>query len=228
MKQGYWNRILAVTLSFVVLLTTFFGCGPKGVTFPDENLEAAIRDVLGKPVGEEIMAAELANITLLEAYGSNITDLSGLEYCTNLVGLVLRDNDISDLSPLAGLAYLQQLNLRGNNISDISSLTSLSNMTELHLWGNNISDISPLAGLINLWWLELWENNISDISPLAGLINLERLSLEGNSISDIWPLVENSGLSLGDIVWLWDNPLNAISTDDYIPKLKQRGVAVDY
>ncbi|GAI41344.1 unnamed protein product, partial [marine sediment metagenome] len=77
-------RILAVTLSFVVLLTILVGCGPETVTFPDENLEAAIRDALGKPVGEEITAAELAKLTTLKAESSGIIDLSGLEYCTNL------------------------------------------------------------------------------------------------------------------------------------------------
>ena len=35
------------------------------VTFPDKNLEAAIRDALGKAPGEEITAAELAQLTIL-------------------------------------------------------------------------------------------------------------------------------------------------------------------
>jgi hypothetical protein len=39
-----WFRILAVTLSLLVLLVRIVGCsGPKSI-FPDKNLEAAIRD----------------------------------------------------------------------------------------------------------------------------------------------------------------------------------------
>ncbi len=93
-------RILAVTLSFVVLLIMLVGCGPKAATFPDENLEAAIRDALDKPAGEEITDVELANLTTLWALFSDITDLTGLEYCTNLTELNIYGNQISDISPL--------------------------------------------------------------------------------------------------------------------------------
>jgi len=51
------------------------------VAFPDKNLEAAVRDALDKPTGEEITVAELAEITVLEADNSGIADISGLEYC---------------------------------------------------------------------------------------------------------------------------------------------------
>jgi len=82
-------RILAVTLSLLVLVAMPVGCTGPTTIFPDGNLEAAIRDALGKPVGEEIMTAELANLTTLSALFSDITDLSGLEYCTNLTELWL-------------------------------------------------------------------------------------------------------------------------------------------
>jgi len=81
-----WFRILAVTLSLVVLLVMIVGCaGPKSI-FPDKNLEAAIRDALGKPVGEEITAAELANLTSLSVNSKAITDLTGLDLVTRVTG----------------------------------------------------------------------------------------------------------------------------------------------
>ena len=98
----------------------------------------------------------------------------------------------------------------------------------LALIKSNISDISPLAGLTNLQGLFLTSNNISDISPLAGLTNLETLDLTGNNISDLSPLVANSGLSVGDTVNLWSNPLSTASVDIYIPQLEQRGVDIGY
>jgi len=164
-------RILAVTLSFLVLVAMLVGCaGPKTVgLFPDENLEAAIRDALGKPPGEEITAAELAKLTTLKAESSGISDLSGLEYCTNLTELSLWENEISDISSLAPLTNLTVLYLYGNQIGDISSLASLTNLTMLFLEGNQISDISPLvenSGLgegDEIWLdgnkLELWEGS---------------------------------------------------------------------
>jgi hypothetical protein len=42
-------RILAVAISLIVSVAMLVGCGEsETVTFPDENLEAAVRDALGK------------------------------------------------------------------------------------------------------------------------------------------------------------------------------------
>ena len=159
------------------------------VTFPDENLEAAIKDGLGKPVGEEIIVVELAGLTKLEANGHGIADLSGLEYCTSLTELNLSRNSLSDVWPLAALANLTRLELNSSQIRDISGLSSLTNLTRLELNNNQISDISPLSSLANLTELSLVHNQISDISALAALANLTRLELNSNQIGDI------SGLS---------------------------------
>jgi hypothetical protein len=40
--------------------------------------------------------------------------------------------------------------------------------------------------------------------------------------------VENSGLSVGDKVYLGDNPLSTTSINVYIPQLEARGVTVTY
>ena len=157
------------------------------LAFPDANLEAVIRQVINKPEGH-IYISDIEPITTLNATDEGISDITGLEYCTNLQVLELRDNNISNLSPLSGLVNLRELDLWGNNISDISPLQNLTNLNILHLHQNNISDISPLASLIELGILHLPNNNISDISPLADLILLAGLDLEGNNISDISPL----------------------------------------
>ena len=49
--------------------------------FPDPNLEAAIRDEIGKPTGN-IYQSDLVGITDLNARDRGITDLTGLEYKT--------------------------------------------------------------------------------------------------------------------------------------------------
>ena len=201
-----WFRILAVILVFAVLPVMMVGCtGPKSV-FHDKNLEAAIRDALGKPVGTEMTTAELANLTSLSVNSKAITDLTGLEHCVNLKGLTLNFNNVSDISALAGL----------------------SNLERLYLESNNISDISALADLSDLQRVSLENNDISDISPLADLGNLETLWLAGNNISDISALIEYTGLSIGDIVYFDDNPLSEESINVFISQLVTRGVIVSY
>jgi len=127
----------------------------------------------------------------------------------------------SDMERLASLRA-EQL-----DISDLTGLEYATGLTQLYLWGNQISDLSPLAGLVNLTTLLLSSNQISDISALAGLTKLAQLSLAFNEISDIKPLVDNPGLSQGDTVYLWGNPLSSESINTYISQLRERGVIVE-
>jgi Leucine-rich repeat (LRR) protein len=199
------------------------------IAFPDPNLEAAIREAIGKPTGD-IYPSDLAGLTSLDAQGRSIVNLTGLEHCTDLMSVNLRDNQISNISPLANLTNLSYLylgenqisnispiahliNLRrlflySNQISDVSPLASLTSLSHLHLSDNQINDISPSISLTSLTYLALGENQISDISPLAGLTSLTRLFLISNQISDISPL---AGLtSLTDLA-LGENQISDIS-----------------
>ena len=116
------------------------------VTFPDANLDSAIRHALRSDRVGGIPVSELAELTVL-ATGS-VTDVTGIEHLVNLTKLNLSGlsyNRVSDLSPLTNLTSLTELNLLGNRISDLSPLASLTNLTELVLHNNEISDLSPLV-----------------------------------------------------------------------------------
>jgi len=192
----------------LAIIATCISCGGKGptdetvtdetaVTFPDSNLEAAIREAIGKPEGP-IHTSELEGLSFLAASRRDITDLTGLEYCTNLTHLSLAYNQVIGISPLASLTNLTWLDLAYNQVSDILPLAALTNLTVLHLSYNAISDISPLASLTNLTWLSLAYNQVSDISPLASLTNLTWLSLAHNQVvefSDISPLASLTNLT---------------------------------
>ncbi|MBA7603493.1 hypothetical protein ES703_10604 [subsurface metagenome] len=186
------------------------------VTFPDPNVEAAIREAIGKPTGD-IYRSDLEALTELHASDKGISDLTGLEYCVNLQELCLEgnlignlqplanlinlhsldldDNEISDSSPLSSLINLAVLKLGYNQIDNLSSLSSLTNLTELHLMNNEINDVSPLSSLTNLSRLWLTNNQISQISSLSSLTSLTYLMLGNNEIGDISPLVPLSNLN---------------------------------
>ena len=125
------------------------------VDIPDPNLRAAIETALSKAEGDPIASVEMENLTVLEASNANISDLTGLEFATNLTELALgpervanewkNSNAVKDLSPLAGLTRLTRLHLPNNSISDISVVADLTNLTWLNLWGNTISDIFSVA-----------------------------------------------------------------------------------
>ena len=141
--------------------------GGEPVEIPDGNLRAVISDSLGKARGAPINRADMATLRRIDAGGypsNNISDLTGLEYATNLTELSLIANQISDISPLSGLTNLTYLDLEGNQISDIAALAGLTNLTHLSLGDNEISDISPLSGLTNLTSLDLSYNPLSATS----------------------------------------------------------------
>ena len=94
---------------------------------------------MGEGEGAPITAADLADVTQLLASSKSITDLTGLEHCTNLGELHLDNNEISDISPLTGLTHLTKLYLTNNAISDISALAELNELQELYLKGNELN-----------------------------------------------------------------------------------------
>jgi hypothetical protein len=190
------------------------------VTFADLNLEAAVRDAIAIPTGP-IYSSDLGELTDLDASAKNVTDLTGMEYATNLTTLNLAYNQISDISPLTNLTSLTTLNLVNNQISDILPLASLTTLTWLWLHDNQISDISPLANLTTLTGLGLNRNQIGDISPLAGLTTLTWLWLAHNQIGDISPLASLTGLT---ILWLHDNQISDISPLADLTSLTELGL----
>ncbi len=219
------------------------------VNFPDSNLEAAIRDELRKPTGD-IWESELAILTVIHATERGIIDLTGLEYCINLITLWLPGNQIMDIAPLSSLTKLQSLylgfnqisdisalssltsltilDLRKNQISDISALSSLTSANKFYLSANQISDVSALSGLTSLTELWIGNNTISDITALSTTTGLTKLYLLENLITDVSPLVTNGGLLGGDWVNVRHNPLSTDSIELYIPELQDRGVLVLY
>ena len=167
------------------------------VEIPDPNLRQLIREALSVPEAVPLTQGQMLRLTILNAGGDRgITNLTGLEYATNIRSLLLYLNPIVDISPLVHLTKLEGINFWECRISDISPLAKLTNLTSLHLQSNQIVDLSPLANLINL--RELWINNnsVEDITILANLTQLADLRLHANQIRDISPLSELINLTV--------------------------------
>ena len=189
------------------------------VNIPDAKLRAAIAKELGKARGQTITVADMKTLTSLEEdFYAGISDLTGLEFATNLTWLSLGGNDLSDVSPLRGLTNLAGLGLSFNNLSDISPLRGLTNLTSLGLDFNNLSDVSSLRGLTKLEELGLHSNNISDVSPLRGLTKLEELELGYNNISDVSSL---RGLTKLEELGLHSNNISDVSSLRGLTKLEE-------
>ena len=218
------------------------------VEIPDPNLEKAIRDQLNLEFltllpEEPITQQDMLKLGWLDGRDRTITDLTGIEYATNVTHLYLGGNAIENLEPLAGLTNnlwfldlycsriqditplanlinLTHLFINGNPaITDITPLANLTNLTELAVSQNQVRDLNPLAGLTRLTFLDLSNNRISDLTPLMNLTALETLRLNMNAIVDITPL---SGLKSLKELWIVDNPIG-----DFSPLAQLVGVELD-
>ena len=150
-----------------------------GVYIPDPNLRTAIEEALGKENTAivSITAEDMATLTEINAVNKGISDLTGLEFATNLESLDLRGNPISDLLPLANLTKLRELSFSSAAVSDLSPLARLQELEELRAWSAIVSDLSPLKGLTKLRGLGFSHAPLSDLSPLSSLSGLSLSTL---------------------------------------------------
>ena len=202
------------------------------IEITDPNLERAIREEMGLPSEVPLTQLVMSQLTSLNAREKQITDLTGLEYATNVIHLNLGGNQISDLNPLSGLSQLQGLALWANRVNSVLDLSPLSNLTELRILDitdSKISDVTPLANLVKLESLALGNVSIEDISPLSNLTQLKRLGLTSNRIVDISPLANLTQLeellvnvtpNLTALLWIHHNqivdfsPIQGLSLSD--------------
>ncbi len=143
--------------------------------------------------------ALLSSSTLVCRVGSNISDLSGIEYLKQVTILFVNGNLISDkgLEKISvSMPQLIVLEAVDNQITTLpTSMNLLKNIAALNLSDNMISDISLLKDLsfptpklaqggtkIPTISLRLANNPIVDIRLIATFVNLKLLDLQGTSI----------------------------------------------
>jgi hypothetical protein len=214
--------MIVVGALLCLFLTPVFA--EDAVHFADEKLKALVEETLWI---SDPTPTDMLGLTSLDGDNKGITSLVGLEYATNLEGLIVRWDHIADLSPLSGLTNLRELDAHNNNIADISPLSNLVNLRKLVLRINHISDISALSHLVLLEQIHFEWNKIHDISALAGLTHLTHVDLRDNKIEDISALLKLPSVTFID---LRGNPLSKEAREVHIPQLlaSREGLAVLY
>ncbi len=146
------------------------------INFPDPNFEALIREVLEIPESE-ITNQDLWTIINLNGIGRNISNISGIEYCSGLRILKLRENYIINIEPLAELVSLNYVDLQNNRISDIKPLVDNPGLgigdDELYLLNNPLSDISILLykPMIQARGVKVYSNAIAAYPEVLDIID---------------------------------------------------------
>lgn len=179
--------ILTLLLSMVALvgLLTLAQRVNSPVSFEDPNLEAAIREKLGRPT-QPLRRSEVLSVIRLDASGWDIHSLEGIQALRRLTKLTLADNAIEDLRPLAKLNMLTALDLSNNHISSLDDIHINQihhlRLRELKLRSNAIQNITPLIGFTSLEKLNLRDNLVSDLTPLKAIPSLTYLNIHSNPV----------------------------------------------
>lgn len=199
---------------------------PVIVEAPAEIPDTALRNVLLNEVGKtngSLFPYELEKITSIQANQKGIAVLNGLEYCINLIELVLSKNeDISDLAPIANLNQLVILNINHNYfIRDLDPLKSLTKLETLEAWGLWKPDPTPISHLAKLKILNLQESGIQASDFLSTLLQLETLKLGGNRIEEISSLENLNNLTR---LYLDGNLISDITVLNKLPSLEYLGL----
>ena len=108
------------------------------VNIPDQALKALLlQSNFDTDQDGELSVSEMQQITYISGPYYGISDLTGLEYATQLDSLMLADNNIYDLTPIRNLSKLIWLDVRRNKLETIPDLSKLE---RLNLYGNYTTD----------------------------------------------------------------------------------------
>ena len=150
------------------------------IDFPDSNFKAALiaDGIDNNPIDGDITIQEAEAVSgLLDVNNAAITDITGIEYFSNVTDLRIQDNDITsiDLSNNPGLTSLTAWN---NQFSTID-LSNNNLLTVLQLQNNLLTeiDVSNNPDLINLY---IDGNDISEVD-LSENPDLTRLNVSNNT-----------------------------------------------
>ena len=176
------TRPLVLTL---LALTSFItGSFAQEVIIPDPNLNAAIHEALGKPVGP-LTQQDMLSLTNLGAVFRSITNLQGLEAAQNLVSLDLQDNRITSVNILTNLTRLVFLDVSENRFPQLPIPGGMTNLTTLRAEFGGLTNITLPAGLTKLTSLRLGFNQLPSLNLPADMTNLSLLSVYLNQLTNL-------------------------------------------
>ena len=180
-RKSLWFQLILASVVGILVYNAFAYAEDAEEWMPDPALRETVREALELAPDEPLTQGAMKRLTRLVAPNSQIADITGLQYATNLDFLVLGGNPISDLQPLQECVLLTLLNLEGcSKIKDIRPLKNLVRLESLSLGYNKIEDIRVLRNLEMLTRLSLRANHIRDFSPLLELRYLRYLNISRN------------------------------------------------
>lgn len=182
-----------------ILLFLAFSCiaNAQIVNIPDANFKAALLSAspsnsIAKDLSDnffkidsnndgEIQIAEALNVSYLSIVNSNINDLTGIDFFSNITILICSNNQLTDLN-VSNLFNLEVLDCVNNQIIVLNT-DGLINLQELYCESNLISN-GNFSSLLSLVILDCDDNNLNNLN-VSNLNYLESVYVNNNFIENI-------------------------------------------
>lgn len=180
----YKSPNLTIMKSKLLLLLVLLLSGVANaqiVNIPDANFKAKLIALgIDANTDGEIQQSEAQMPSNLIVSDSNLSDLTGIEYFTNLGFLDCHDNSLSNLN-LTGLSNLQMLDCSNNLLSTLN-LTGVSNLNWLNCTNNLLTSLNGVSSTVTI--LRCGNNRLTNLNA-SSLTNLSILECSNNRITSL-------------------------------------------
>ena len=165
----------------------------SGTTYQEAITNLAFINAVGDKVGWEVTGGggtvllteenkqAIEAVTSLNIEGKNLTDISGIEYFTNLTSLNCGKNQLTAL-PVENLTNLTLLYCSYNQLTELP-VEKLTNLTELSCFDNQLTALR-VENLTQLTSLSCNNNQLTAL-PVENLTNLTLLYCSYNQLTEL-------------------------------------------
>lgn len=173
---------------------------PLKAFIPDTNLRAFLYSNYSNcmdPLTDSLLIDVAAQVSgTVDCNNSNISDLTGIEYFTNIQNLNCRTNNLSGLPDLSNISNLRGLSCYQNQITELPDLSKNTQLENLICSSNQLLELPALSNNIELEVLSFHSNQISEFPDLTNNVNLKEINCSFNQIEALPNLSANANLEI--------------------------------
>ena len=148
-----------------------------------------------------VMTGNQLNIAAAKSYtfdvilsGSNISDLTGLEYFSTTFKIDISFNNVTSIPTLSSTSPLKYLYANNNQLTQLPNISALTSLTELQVSHNKLTSLPQLSTLTSLVNVYASDNYITTLPYIANLTNLKILVIGNNPFTSLPDFSTNTNL----------------------------------
>jgi internalin A len=183
------KQFLHIVFTLLLVLSSNLSMAWTGVYIPDANFRNFLNTSYPATLyaDKSLNTAAAAAVTAsFKCYSQNISDLTGIEYFTNILTLEVKYNpNLHTIPNIDGLTSITTLGLDSNDLTSLPNLSALTNLQVLSFHHNRISVLPSVSNLSQLRILFVHNNQLTTLPDLSALVNLDKLFIAYNPISSL-------------------------------------------